>query len=69
MGTDVPAILKRHGVPCIVVAVFGNGRCDARLRGAEPVIAEAPDRTTLLKRLRELYPNGFSAEFRDDPHM
>jgi hypothetical protein len=69
VGTPVPVILNRHGVPDVVVAVFGSGRCDARLRGAEPVIAEAPDTKAMLGKLRDMYPNGFTVEFRDDPHM
>ena len=57
------------GHPDIVVAVFANGRCDARLRGSEPVITDAPDQKAMLGKLRDMYPDGLIVEFRDDPHM
>jgi hypothetical protein len=69
MGATVPAALQHAGLPDIVVAEYGSGRCEARLRGSREVIAEAADRRLLRAQLVQLYPSGFSAEFRDDPWM
>jgi hypothetical protein len=69
MGTTIPAILQRHGLPDLVAAVYGNGRSEARIRGTDTVVAEAADIKTLAHELKRKYPEGFALDVRYDPHM
>lgn len=64
-----PTTQKQTGFPDIVVAIYGSGRSEARMRGSNDVFAEAPSPSELVTKLKLMYPAGFDADFRDDPHM
>jgi hypothetical protein len=61
---------KRQTVfPDLVIAIYGSGRSEARLRGSNDVIDEAPSTAALVTALKLKFPAGFDADFRYDPHM
>ena len=53
----------------LIIAMYGNGSVEARMRGTETVVASAKDLKTLGAILQAQYPDGFTAEVRYDPHM
>lgn len=55
--------------PDIVLAVYGTGRAEARLRRRNDVIAEETTLATLVLRLVSSFPDGVHLDIRYDPHM
>jgi hypothetical protein len=55
--------------PDLVIAVYGNGRAEARRRGRNDVIAEEVTLAALVLRLVSSFPDGVHLDIRYDPHM
>jgi hypothetical protein len=67
MSTPIPTAIET--LPDLVVATYGNGRVEARIRSTSWVVREAADINTLIRELKRVYPGGFRLDIRYDPHM
>lgn len=67
MSTPTPIAIET--LPDLVVATYGNGLVEARIRGTSWVVREAADINSLIRQLKLVYPSGFRLDIRYDPHM
>lgn len=55
--------------PDLVVAVYGSGRTEVRLRGSNDVLLGEMNLAATALRLMNMFPDGYHLDVRYDPHM